>query len=94
MQQIVGVKFRNAPKVYYFSPAAGEEYPRGSTVIVETAKGLESGTVVIPLKEVEDENLTSALKPTSRGPRSGRRPAPPRGAASSPLSICSPCRSN
>ena len=66
MQQIVGVKFRNAPKVYYFSPAAGEEYPRGSTVIVETAKGLESGTVVIPLKEVEDEKLTSALKPILR----------------------------
>lgn len=66
MQKIVGVKFRNASKVYYFSPAKDEEYERGMTVIVETAKGLESGTVVIPTKEVEDDKVVSALKPILR----------------------------
>lgn len=66
MQQIVGVKFKNTPKIYYFSPAAGEEYKRGTEVIVETAKGLENGTVVLPLKEVGDEEVVSALKPILR----------------------------
>lgn len=66
MQQIVGVKFRNTAKVYYFSPAPGEEYSLGATVIVETAKGLECGTVTIPLKEVEDAELIAALKPILR----------------------------
>ena len=66
MQQIVGVKFKNTAKIYYFSPAEGESYARGATVIVETAKGLECGTVVIPLKEVADEEIAAPLKPVIR----------------------------
>lgn len=66
MQKVVGVKFRNTCKIYYFAPAANEEYPRGATVIVETAKGLESGTVVLPLKELKDEEVVSPLKPIVR----------------------------
>ncbi len=66
MKKVVGVKFRNTCKVYYFAPKQGEEYKRGATVIVETAKGLESGTVVLPLKEVEDKEVTSPLKPVVR----------------------------
>lgn len=66
MQKVVGVKFKNTCKVYYFAPAANEEYPRGATVIVETAKGLESATVVMPIKEVKDEEVVSPLKPIVR----------------------------
>ncbi len=66
MQQIVGVKFRNTAKIYYFAPAPGEEYSRGETVIVETSKGVEYGTVIIPAKSVPDEELTAELKPVLR----------------------------
>lgn len=66
MQKIVGVKFKNTCKVYYFAPAANEEYARGATVIVETTRGPESGTVVIPTKEVKDEEVVSPLKPILR----------------------------
>ena len=66
MQQIVGVKFKNTAKIYYFSPAEGESYARGATVIVETAKGQECGMVVIPLKEVTDEEIAAPLKPVIR----------------------------
>ena len=66
MQKVVGVKFRNTCKTYYFAPAANEEYKRGSVVIVETAKGLESATVVFPTKEVKDEEVVSPLKPIVR----------------------------
>lgn len=66
MQKIIGVKFKNACKVYYFSPLEGEEYPRGTEVIVETAKGLESGVVALPIREVEDDKIVGTLKPILR----------------------------
>lgn len=66
MKQIVGVKFKNTCKLYYFAPAAGTVYEKGSLVVVETAKGLEVGTVVVPLKEVDDKEIVGELKPVLR----------------------------
>lgn len=67
MAKIIGVKFKNTAKVYYFSPAEGEnEYPEKSGVVVETAKGLEYGTVVFGLKEVDDSEIVHPLKPILR----------------------------
>ena len=61
MTTIIGVRFRTAGKVYYFDP--GEHEPkRDSHVIVETAQGMEYGTVVLPRKEVEDERIKPPLK--------------------------------
>lgn len=65
MAKIIGVKFRNSGKVYYFAPKK-EEYKRGDGVIVETAKGMEYGKVVIPVKEVDEKELVSPLKPVVR----------------------------
>ena len=65
MTTVVGVRFRTAGKVYYFDP--GELAPaRDSHVIVETAQGLEFGTVVLPRKEVADEKVTLPLKKVLR----------------------------
>lgn len=67
MAKIIGVKFKNTAKVYYFSPASDNEtYEEKSGVIVETAKGLEYGTVVFDVKEIPDEELTHPLKPVLR----------------------------
>lgn len=67
MAKIIGVKFRNTLKTYYFSPAnENEEYPVNSGVIVETAKGLEYATVVFGVKEVDDKEIVHPLKPVIR----------------------------
>ena len=67
MAKVVGVKFKNTAKIYYFSPIKGvENYPEKAGVIVETAKGLEYGTVVFGIKEVEDDKVTHELKPIIR----------------------------
>ena len=50
MIKIVGVRFRKAGKIYYFDPA-GMEIETGTHVIVETARGIEFGTVMIPPRE-------------------------------------------
>lgn len=65
MIKVVGVKFRNAGKVYYFDPN-GIEVERGQAVIVETANGIEYGTIVIPSLMIEDEELTNPLKTVLR----------------------------
>lgn len=67
MAKIIGVKFKNTAKVYYFAPANGEEdYKEKSGVIVETAKGLEYGTVVFGVKEVDDKEIVHPLKQVVR----------------------------
>ncbi len=67
MAKIIGVKFKNTSKVYYFSPAKGiDEYPEKTGVIVETAKGQEYATVVFGLKEVDDKEIVHPLKPVLR----------------------------
>lgn len=65
MIKIVGVRFRNAGKIYYFDPI-DMEMETGTHVIVETARGVEFGVVMIPPKEVEDDKVTQPLKPVIR----------------------------
>lgn len=65
MIKIVGVRFRKAGKIYYFDPA-GLDIEAGSHVIVETARGIEFGTVMIPPKEMEEDNVVQPLKPVIR----------------------------
>ncbi|MBE5741760.1 MAG: stage 0 sporulation protein [Clostridiales bacterium] len=65
MAKIVGIKFKHSGKVYYFEPTA-KFYKKGSGVIVETARGVEYGKVVIEPKEVPDEEIVQPLKPILR----------------------------
>ncbi|MBR4067606.1 MAG: stage 0 sporulation family protein [Clostridia bacterium] len=65
MAAVVGVRFKNAGKLYYFDP--GDHWPMaGSFVIVETARGLEYGQVITGVREVDDELIASPLKPVVR----------------------------
>ena len=67
MEKIIGVKFKNTAKVYYFAPANDTDvYEEKSGVIVETAKGLEYGTVVFGVKEVSEKEIVHPLKPVLR----------------------------
>ncbi len=67
MAKIIGVKFKNTAKIYYFAPQEGvDDYVEKSGVIVETAKGLEYGTVVFGVKEVDDKEIVHPLKPVIR----------------------------
>ena len=67
MAKILGVKFKNTAKIYYFAPQEGvDDYEEKSGVIVETAKGLEYGTVVFGVKEVDDKEIVHPLKPVIR----------------------------
>lgn len=61
MKEIIGVRFRQAGKVYYFSPGK-HKLKRGEFVIVETAKGVEIGTVVLPNRKMEEEKIVAPLK--------------------------------
>ena len=61
MITVIGVRFRTAGKIYYFDPD-GVEFKRGDHVIVETARGVEYGTVVLPNREVEEEKVVQPLK--------------------------------
>ena len=65
MVKIVGIRFRTAGKIYYFDPL-DFELETAMHVIVETARGIEMGTVLIPPKEVEDDKVVSTLKPVIR----------------------------
>ncbi len=67
MAKVLGVKFKNTAKTYYFAPANENDfYEEGSGVIVETSKGVEYGTVVFGVKEIADENISHPLKPVVR----------------------------
>ena len=65
MKKIIGVRFRTAGKIYYFDPA-GFEIKRNDHVIVETARGVEYGTVVGGIREVDDAKVVQPLKPVLR----------------------------
>jgi len=61
MATVIGVRFKKAGKVYYFSP--GEVWPApGEFVIVETTRGIELGEVVTGAREVADDALVAPLK--------------------------------
>lgn len=65
MAEVVGVRFKKAGKIYYFSPG-GLELATGDNVIVETARGMEYGTVVLPLREISPNEVVSPLKEVLR----------------------------
>ena len=65
MTKVIGVRFRTAGKVYFFDPLQ-LEIKRGDHVIVETARGIEFGTVVAGVHEVEDDKVIQPLKPVMR----------------------------
>ena len=65
MVKVIGVRFRTAGKIYFFNPAS-YDIKRGDHVIVETARGVEFGTVVGDIKEVEDDKVVQPLKPVLR----------------------------
>ena len=65
MVKVVGVRFRTAGKIYFFDPGKFS-IKKGDHVIVETARGIEFGTVVGDMKEVEDDKVIQPLKPVLR----------------------------
>ncbi|GAK01379.1 stage 0 sporulation family protein [Geomicrobium sp. JCM 19055] len=65
MHQVIGVRFKKAGKIYYFSPA-GHSIQVGDSVIVETARGVEYGVVVLGVKNVEEEDVVLPLKKVLR----------------------------
>ena len=65
MIKVIGVRFRTAGKIYFFSPG-GLELKAGDKVIVETARGVEFGSVVAGIKEVPDDQISQPLKPVIR----------------------------
>ena len=65
MIKVIGVRFRQAGKIYYFSPGK-LKINRGDHVIVETARGVEYGYVVVGNRDVEDDRVVQPLKPVIR----------------------------
>lgn len=65
MTKIIGVRFRTAGKIYYFAPGS-LDIKKGQNVIVETARGVEYGHVVIGIREVPDSEVVQPLKAVIR----------------------------
>lgn len=65
MTTVIGVRFREVGKIYYFDPG-DLEFKAGDNVIVDTVRGTEFGTVMIPNRQVEDEEIVQPLKVVRR----------------------------
>ena len=65
MYNVVGVRFKKAGKIYYFDPAA-YILEVGQYVIVETARGIEYGKVVVPIRQVDEHDVVLPLKQVVR----------------------------
>lgn len=65
MTKVIGVRFRQAGKIYYFSPGKCQ-IKKGDRVIVETARGIEYGTVVLGAKDVKEDEINQPLKSVIR----------------------------
>ena len=65
MTKVIGVRFRPAGKIYFFAPGK-YNIESGDKVIVETARGVEFGSVVTGIREVEDDKITQPLKSVIR----------------------------
>ena len=74
MPEIVGIRFKKAGKVYYFDPA-GTELKVDEYVVVQTARGVEMGQVMISPRQVLAAEVTAELKPITRkaGPEDVKR---------------------
>ncbi len=66
MVKVIGVRFRQAGKIYFFSPGKYKGIKVGQNVIVETARGVEYGNVVLGEREVDDNSVIQPLKPVIR----------------------------
>ncbi len=62
MVEVVGVRFKGAGKIYYFNPA-GIDLNLSDAVLVETARGIEYGSIVLGPRRMEKKELISPLKP-------------------------------
>lgn len=65
MVNVIGVRFRTAGKIYFFDPGK-LTIKKGEHVIVETARGIEYGTVIGEMREIEDKKVIQPLKPVLR----------------------------
>ena len=65
MTKVVGVRFKDTGKTYYFDPK-GLEIKKGDLVVVETARGMECGVAQYAPKEVAENEVTAPLKPVLR----------------------------
>lgn len=65
MPTVVGIRFKKACKIYYFDPAESG-VQKGDNAIVETARGIEFGEVVIGPREIDEKQIVSPLKPVMR----------------------------
>ena len=65
MIEVVGVRFKTAGKIYYFSPK-GIEFSKGDYAVVETVRGTEIGEVMLTNRQIPEENIVSPLKPVLR----------------------------
>ena len=65
MAEVIGVRFKEVGKIYYFDPLKNK-LKVGDMVIVETARGLECGEVAMANKQISEENLTHPLRPLIR----------------------------
>lgn len=65
MKEVIGVRFRENGKIYFFNPLNYKVDP-GRYVIVETARGIEYGKVVLGRREMDEEKMHSPLKPIIR----------------------------
>ena len=61
MAEVIGIRFKDVGKIYYFDPK-GRELAKGDYAIVETARGIECGFVAMSNKEVDDELIVKPLK--------------------------------
>ena len=64
--KVIGIKFKDGGKIYYFAPKNNEKYEEGMEVIVETSKSIEFATVAFLPKEVPDSEVVLPLKPVIR----------------------------
>lgn len=65
MKEVIGVRFRENGRIYFFSPLNYKVDP-GRFVIVETARGLEYGQVVLGVREIDETKMSSPVKPIIR----------------------------
>lgn len=65
MVEVIGVRFKRNGKIYYFSPS-GMKIKEGTSVVVETARGVELGKVAMGNREIEDNSIVGSLKPVIR----------------------------
>ncbi|MDO4846697.1 MAG: stage 0 sporulation family protein [Clostridiaceae bacterium] len=65
MAEIVGIRFKEVGKIYYFDPD-GKKFNKEDLAIVETARGIECGTVAMANREIPDDEIVNPLKPVIR----------------------------